>query len=142
MGICVVEGLFQFIFSVAMIKHSDQKQFRGGKNLFDLHFQVRIHRWKKSGQKLNQDLKQTPWRSAAQLTALLPGSHSSTLLIQPSPVFPGMETSTVGWTLLYQLAIKKMFSQRCPRVNLMEAISQLGFPPPRCVKLTAKTGHH
>ena len=53
-----------------------------------------------------------------------------------------METSTVGWTLLYQLAIKKMFSQRCPRVNLMEAISQLGFPPPRCVKLTAKTGHH
>jgi hypothetical protein len=40
-----------------VIKHSGQKQLRGEKGLWGLHFQVTVHHWEKSGQDLEQEVE-------------------------------------------------------------------------------------
>lgn len=55
---------------------------------------------------LNRTLKQNHRRQL--FTELRSGPHSGTLLVQPRSTCPGMVPLQVGWTLLGQLAIKKM----------------------------------
>lgn len=58
---------------------------------------------------------------------------------------PGTAPATVGSTLhikhlLHQSVIRK--KQIWPWADLMEAIQQLRFPLPKCVRLTTKIGRH
>ncbi|CAO2605010.1 hypothetical protein LEMLEM_LOCUS12281, partial [Lemmus lemmus] len=49
----------------------------------------------------------------------------------PRTTHPGMTLATVSWTLLHQLANKKMYPGTCPLASLMEAIPQLRVLHPR-----------
>jgi hypothetical protein len=62
-------------------------------------------------------------------------AHTAACLIQLRPSCLGMTPPTVDWALRHQLTVKKM-----PH-SPMEAIREVRFPPPRCVKLTAETSH-
>ena len=57
-------------FSVVVIKHPDQKQL-GGERFYLACIQGTIYHRRKSGQELNQEQKQKPWRKAVILITLL-----------------------------------------------------------------------
>lgn len=53
-----------------------------------------------------------------------------------------MALTLVIWALLHQLLIKKMSSQICPQIRMMEAVPPLRLSLLRSVKLTTKMSHH
>lgn len=69
-------------------------------------------------------------------------SCSAAFFIQPKIACPRAALSTVSWTFLHQLAIKKMPPQSYPRVNLIDVILQLRFSLSGCIKLTVKISCH
>lgn len=77
-------------------------------------------------------------------TGLLLGSCSATFLIQPRHTYLG---KVVGWTLLYQLIIKKMSHRHVHRPTWKRQFfnggGELGSVPvpSRCVNLTIKISH-
>lgn len=77
------------------------------------------------------------------LPGLLPGLSSATVLLQSRPTCLSMVTCTVSWTLLHQLAPKKMPDRYATgQSNGGNKMSQPRLPLPRdqvCVKLTAET---
>ena len=64
----------------------------GGQRLFSLHFQIIVHHWKKSGQKLKaegiwrQELMQRPWKG---VTYWLASPYSACFLREPRTTNPG-----------------------------------------------------
>lgn len=66
----MVVRLCSSLIFVAVIKHPDQKQLRGGKDLFGLYFQVIAHHQGKSSKNSSKNLKQKLSRNACGLLAL------------------------------------------------------------------------
>jgi len=66
----LVVRLCSSLIFVAVIKHSDQKQRRGGKDLFGLYFQVTAHHQRKSSKNSSENLKLKLSTNACSLLAL------------------------------------------------------------------------
>lgn len=106
--------------SVAMIKHPDKKQPRGGKDFSGLPFQVRVHHSEKSGQKLKGKATSHPLSKVANYPLVL---------IQLSPVLQfrthSLDICTVemGWVFLHQSTIKTVSHGHVSRSLLFESSS-------------------
>lgn len=88
----------------------------GRKGLFDLHFQIPIHHWRKPGQELKKGRELEVGADAEAtdrvlLTALLlPVACSTNFLIEPRTSSPGMAPPRVGFILSHQSLIKKQLT--------------------------------
>lgn len=87
-------------FSVAMVKHPDPKQVGEGKVAYRLEAIV------KGSQGRNLEPRPRQWGSTAY--CLAGPSFLGAMLVQLWLTCPGVVWSTVGWTLLDQLASKSI----------------------------------
>lgn len=85
---CFGLGLYSGLVFVAMIKHYDQKQLKGG-NYFSLHFQVLVHCGGMSGQNWSRSHKEYSWRACSRAP-----SH---VYVPPSPFLWSPSLSGRRW---------------------------------------------
>lgn len=89
-----------------------------------------LEHWGNSGQELKQELKWRPWRN----TGFPTGALQLTFLIQPR-LLPREGTAHNGLGLPASISSQDNAPKTYPYASLMEAVLELGFPPPWHVQL-------
>lgn len=100
-----------------------------GKNGFDFILQLLSHNHRgKSRQNTRQEPRggnRGSSRGGTLLTGLLSLPGSASFLVQSRHTCLGMASLTPIWAPLYQIVIRKMFSQMCSQAHLTETSPQL-----------------
>ena len=84
------------------------------------------------------ELEDCKWSRAVEgmpLSALLPITSLACFLIEPRATSSGVALPPVSWTSRIKHQSKKNVPQTCLQANLMEAFSQLRFPPRKRLQL-------